>query len=152
LISTENAENMQIQHYEHGQKYDPHFDYFNDKINQVLEGHRYATVLMYRPPSTREARPCSPMPRYPQTPFPCSCGVCPLRVLYLSTDECGILTLPARRDGSPSPRMTLSLSVHTKDWQVISLTPTVKIWHTHTMSVFKNRSIRLQTSENLIEV
>ena len=38
---------MQIQHYEHGQKYDPHFDYFNDKINQVLEGHRYATVLMY---------------------------------------------------------------------------------------------------------
>ena len=38
---------MQIQRYERGQKYEPHFDYFNIKINQVLEGHRYATVLMY---------------------------------------------------------------------------------------------------------
>jgi Rps23 Pro-64 3,4-dihydroxylase Tpa1-like proline 4-hydroxylase len=33
---------MQIQRYERGQKYEPHFDYFNVKIN-----HRYATVLMY---------------------------------------------------------------------------------------------------------
>jgi hypothetical protein len=73
-------------------------------------------------------------------------------VLYLST-ECGILTLPARRDGSPSPRMTHSLSVHTKDWQVISLTPTINIWHTpDTMSFFKNRSIRLQNPEILIQV
>ena len=38
---------MQILRYEHGQKYEPHFDYFHDKINQVRGGHRYATVLMY---------------------------------------------------------------------------------------------------------
>jgi prolyl 4-hydroxylase len=38
---------MHIQRYQHGQKYEPHFDYFTDKINQVLGGHRYATVLMY---------------------------------------------------------------------------------------------------------
>lgn len=38
---------MQILHYEHGEKYEPHFDYFHDKANQELGGHRIATVLMY---------------------------------------------------------------------------------------------------------
>jgi hypothetical protein len=38
---------MQILHYEHGQKYEPHFDFFHDKVNQELGGHRIATVLMY---------------------------------------------------------------------------------------------------------
>lgn len=38
---------MQILHYENGQKYEPHFDYFHDKANQQLGGHRIATVLMY---------------------------------------------------------------------------------------------------------
>lgn len=43
----ENGEAIQILHYEHGQKYEPHFDYFHDKVNQELGGHRVATVLMY---------------------------------------------------------------------------------------------------------
>ncbi|KAL5198286.1 hypothetical protein ABZP36_001798 [Zizania latifolia] len=47
FLPEENAENIQILRYEHGQKYDPHFDYFQDKVNQALGGHRYATVLMY---------------------------------------------------------------------------------------------------------
>ena len=34
-------------HYENGQKYEPHFDYFHDKANQIMGGHRIATVLMY---------------------------------------------------------------------------------------------------------
>lgn len=38
---------MQILHYENGQKYEPHFDFFHDKSNQELGGHRIATVLMY---------------------------------------------------------------------------------------------------------
>ena len=38
---------MQILHYEHGEKYEPHYDYFHDKVNQELGGHRIATVLMY---------------------------------------------------------------------------------------------------------
>jgi hypothetical protein len=38
---------MQIQRYQHGQKYDPHFDYFDDKIHHTRGGPRYATVLMY---------------------------------------------------------------------------------------------------------
>lgn len=38
---------MQVLHYLHGEKYEPHFDYFHDKENQKLGGHRVATVLMY---------------------------------------------------------------------------------------------------------
>lgn len=38
---------MQILHYENGQKYEPHFDFFHDKANLELGGHRIATVLMY---------------------------------------------------------------------------------------------------------
>ena len=44
---SENGESMQILHYENGQKYEPHFDFFHDQVNQQLGGHRIATVLMY---------------------------------------------------------------------------------------------------------
>lgn len=47
FLPEENGESMQILHYEHGEKYEPHFDYFHDKANQELGGHRIATVLMY---------------------------------------------------------------------------------------------------------
>ncbi|KAF0912693.1 hypothetical protein E2562_018944 [Oryza meyeriana var. granulata] len=47
LLPEDNAENIQILRYESGQKYDPHFDYFHDKANQLQGGHRYATVLTY---------------------------------------------------------------------------------------------------------
>ncbi|KAL9233791.1 hypothetical protein vseg_008741 [Gypsophila vaccaria] len=47
FLPIENGEAMQILHYENGQKYEPHFDYFHDKVNQQLGGHRIATVLMY---------------------------------------------------------------------------------------------------------
>ncbi|KAK6266943.1 hypothetical protein QUC31_017780 [Theobroma cacao] len=47
FLPVENGESMQILHYEQGQKYEPHFDYFHDKANQELGGHRIATVLMY---------------------------------------------------------------------------------------------------------
>ncbi|KAE9612676.1 hypothetical protein Lal_00005806 [Lupinus albus] len=47
FLPIENGESMQVLHYEHGQKYEPHFDYFHDKANQVMGGHRVATVLMY---------------------------------------------------------------------------------------------------------
>eukprot|EP00262_Sarcandra_glabra_P007520 TRINITY_DN20385_c0_g1_i1.p1 TRINITY_DN20385_c0_g1~~TRINITY_DN20385_c0_g1_i1.p1 ORF type:complete len:355 (-),score=51.54 TRINITY_DN20385_c0_g1_i1:175-1140(-) len=47
FIPEENGESIQILHYELGQKYEPHFDYFHDKANQELGGHRIATVLMY---------------------------------------------------------------------------------------------------------
>ncbi|CAH1419657.1 unnamed protein product [Lactuca virosa] len=47
FLPVENGEAMQVLHYEHGQKYEPHWDYFHDKVNQVKGGHRVATVLMY---------------------------------------------------------------------------------------------------------
>ncbi|KAG9159760.1 hypothetical protein Leryth_007778 [Lithospermum erythrorhizon] len=47
FLPQENGESMQILHYERGQKYEPHYDFFDDKINQELGGHRMATVLMY---------------------------------------------------------------------------------------------------------
>ncbi|KAK8962690.1 hypothetical protein KSP40_PGU014073 [Platanthera guangdongensis] len=47
FLPEENGEAIQILHYETGEKYEPHFDYFDDKINQALGGHRIATVLMY---------------------------------------------------------------------------------------------------------
>ena len=47
LACSENGESIQILHYQNGEKYEPHFDYFHDKNNQALGGHRIATVLMY---------------------------------------------------------------------------------------------------------
>ncbi|XP_008808711.2 probable prolyl 4-hydroxylase 6 isoform X2 [Phoenix dactylifera] len=47
FLPEENAESVQVLRYEKGQKYDPHFDYFNDKFNIERGGHRFATVLMY---------------------------------------------------------------------------------------------------------
>lgn len=43
----DNGESIQILHYQNGEKYEPHYDYFHDKNNQALGGHRIATVLMY---------------------------------------------------------------------------------------------------------
>ncbi|KAL7220600.1 hypothetical protein ACSBR2_013476 [Camellia fascicularis] len=47
FLPKENGEDMQVLRYEHGQKYDPHYDYFADKVNIARGGHRMATVLMY---------------------------------------------------------------------------------------------------------
>ncbi|XP_057491235.1 probable prolyl 4-hydroxylase 6 isoform X2 [Actinidia eriantha] len=47
FLPEENGEAIQILHYEHGQKYEPHFDYFFDEVNRELGGHRVATVLVY---------------------------------------------------------------------------------------------------------
>ncbi|XP_052189463.1 probable prolyl 4-hydroxylase 4 [Diospyros lotus] len=47
FLPKENGEDIQVLRYEHGQKYDPHYDYFADKVNIVRGGHRMATVLMY---------------------------------------------------------------------------------------------------------
>lgn len=45
----ENGEAIQVLHYQDGQKYEPHNDYFFDSYNQRPEngGQRIATVLMY---------------------------------------------------------------------------------------------------------
>jgi prolyl 4-hydroxylase len=49
MIPEDNQEGFQILHYVNGQKYEPHHDYFHDKLNQAPShgGQRVATVLMY---------------------------------------------------------------------------------------------------------
>ncbi|KAL4642713.1 hypothetical protein ACB098_02G033400 [Castanea mollissima] len=47
FLPKENGEDIQVLRYEPGQKYDPHYDYFADKVNIARGGHRIATVLMY---------------------------------------------------------------------------------------------------------
>ncbi|XP_059649146.1 probable prolyl 4-hydroxylase 4 [Cornus florida] len=47
FLPKENGEAIQVLRYEPGQKYDPHYDYFVDKVNIAEGGHRMATVLMY---------------------------------------------------------------------------------------------------------
>ena len=48
-VPVDNGEGMQILRYDKGQKYDPHFDYFHDKVNPAPKrgGQRVATVLIY---------------------------------------------------------------------------------------------------------
>lgn len=47
FLPEENGEDLQVLMYQHGEKYEPHYDYFQDNINIQLGGHRIATVLMY---------------------------------------------------------------------------------------------------------
>ncbi|KAI0489467.1 hypothetical protein KFK09_029310 [Dendrobium nobile] len=47
FLPKENGEDIQVLRYEHGQKYDPHYDFFTDQVNIARGGHRIATVLMY---------------------------------------------------------------------------------------------------------
>ncbi|KAK4804882.1 hypothetical protein SAY86_004699 [Trapa natans] len=47
FIPVEHGEGLQVLHYEEGQKYDAHFDYFLDEFNTKNGGQRIATLLMY---------------------------------------------------------------------------------------------------------
>ncbi|KAI4971558.1 hypothetical protein ZWY2020_002472 [Hordeum vulgare] len=42
----QHGEGLQVLHYEFGQKYEPHFDYFLDSFNTKNGGQRMATILM----------------------------------------------------------------------------------------------------------
>jgi prolyl 4-hydroxylase len=47
FVPVEHGEGLQVLHYEVGQKYEPHFDYFLDEFNTKNGGQRMATLLMY---------------------------------------------------------------------------------------------------------
>ncbi|KAJ9165920.1 hypothetical protein P3X46_020733 [Hevea brasiliensis] len=47
FIPVEHGEGLQVLHYEVGQKYEAHYDYFLDEFNTKNGGQRTATVLMY---------------------------------------------------------------------------------------------------------
>nr|AFK35574.1 unknown [Lotus japonicus] len=65
FLPKENGEDMQVLRYEHGQKYDPHYDYFTDKVNIVRGGHRMATVLLYLTNVTRGGETVFPVAEEP---------------------------------------------------------------------------------------
>ncbi|KAL3641029.1 putative prolyl 4-hydroxylase 3 [Castilleja foliolosa] len=47
FIPVENGEDLQVLHYDVGQKYEPHHDFFDDESNLKNVGQRVATVLIY---------------------------------------------------------------------------------------------------------
>lgn len=47
FFGTDHGEGLQVLHYEVGQKYEAHYDYFHDSFNTQNGGQRIATVLMY---------------------------------------------------------------------------------------------------------
>ncbi|XP_057542614.1 probable prolyl 4-hydroxylase 10 [Amaranthus tricolor] len=47
FLPVEHGEGLQVLHYEVGQKYEPHFDYFLEEYSTANGGQRIATVLMY---------------------------------------------------------------------------------------------------------
>ncbi|XP_009363441.1 probable prolyl 4-hydroxylase 10 [Pyrus x bretschneideri] len=47
FLPVEHGEGLQVLHYEVGQKYEPHYDYFQDDFNTKNGGQRIGTVLMY---------------------------------------------------------------------------------------------------------
>ncbi|CDY29362.1 hypothetical protein HID58_022004 [Brassica napus] len=47
FIPADHGEGLQVLHYEEGQKYEPHYDYFVDEFNTKNGGQRMATMLMY---------------------------------------------------------------------------------------------------------
>ncbi|KAM3710916.1 hypothetical protein ACJW30_01G068800 [Castanea mollissima] len=47
LIPIEHGEGLQVLHYEVGQKYEPHFDFFHNGLYTRNGGQRLATLLMY---------------------------------------------------------------------------------------------------------
>ncbi|KAL2633459.1 hypothetical protein R1flu_004938 [Riccia fluitans] len=47
FVPVEHGEGLQVLHYEVGQKYEAHYDYFHDSFNTKNGGQRIATVLMY---------------------------------------------------------------------------------------------------------
>ncbi|KAL4577727.1 hypothetical protein LXL04_013840 [Taraxacum kok-saghyz] len=47
FLPVEHGEGLQVLHYEVGQKYEPHYDYFLDDYNTKNGGQRMATILIY---------------------------------------------------------------------------------------------------------
>ncbi|EOA23302.1 hypothetical protein CARUB_v10018771mg [Capsella rubella] len=61
FLPEENGESIQVLHYENGQKYEPHFDFYYDTKTLKNGGHRVATVLMYLSNVTKGGETVFPM-------------------------------------------------------------------------------------------
>lgn len=136
-MSSENGESIQILHYENGQKYEPHFDFFHDVANQQMGGHRIATVLMY----------LSNVEKGGETIFPNSevkssivffgqkkkkSSIVSILLWSVAFNKCfhslqtkeekenwDVNLFALCRKSCRSPRMIVGLNVHTEDMQVV---------------------------------
>jgi prolyl 4-hydroxylase len=79
FIPAENGEGLQVLHYEVGQKYERHYDYFHDEFNTKNGGQRIATVLMY----------LSDVEEGGETVFPAAKGNISALPWYNELSECG---------------------------------------------------------------
>lgn len=79
FIPVEHGEGLQVLHYEEGQKYEPHYDYFLDDFNTKNGGQRIATVLMY----------LSDVEEGGETIFPAAKGNFSSRAGWNELSECG---------------------------------------------------------------
>ncbi|KAF5738103.1 hypothetical protein HS088_TW13G00998 [Tripterygium wilfordii] len=89
FIPVEHGEGLQILHYEVGQKYEPHFDYFRDEYSTKNGGQRIATVLMY----------LSDVEEGGETVFPAAIGNFSTLSYWNELSECG------KRGLSVKPKM-----------------------------------------------
>ncbi|KAG7544921.1 Oxoglutarate/iron-dependent dioxygenase [Arabidopsis suecica] len=91
FIPPENGEGLQVLHYEVGQKYEPHHDYFFDEFNVRKGGQRIATVLMY----------LSDVEEGGETVFPAAKGNISAVPWWDELSQCGregLSVLPKKRD------------------------------------------------------
>ncbi|KAJ0251054.1 prolyl 4-hydroxylase 8 [Hirschfeldia incana] len=107
FIPVENGEGLQVLHYEVGQKYEPHHDYFSDNYNVKRGGNRIATVLMY----------LSDVEEGGETVFPAAKGNISDVPWWNELSQCGkegLSVLPKKRDAllfwSARPDATLDPS------------------------------------------
>lgn len=106
-MNVENGEGLQVLHYEVGQKYEPHHDYFSDDYNVKRGGNRIATVLMY----------LSDVEEGGETVFPAAKGNVSDVPWWNELSQCGkegLSVLPKKRDAllfwSARPDATLDPS------------------------------------------
>ncbi|KAL0726087.1 hypothetical protein Bca4012_022180 [Brassica carinata] len=107
FIPVENGESLQVLHYEVGQKYEPHHDYFTDEFNVKRGGQRVATVLMYLSDVDEGGETVFPLAKGNISDVPwwnelSQCGKEGLSVLPKKRDA--LLFWSMRPDGSLDPR------------------------------------------------
>ncbi|KAF2543524.1 hypothetical protein F2Q68_00028798 [Brassica cretica] len=144
FIPVENGESLQVLHYEVGQKYEPHHDYFTDELNVKRGGQRVATVLMYLSDVDEGGETVFPLAKGNISDVPwwnelSQCGKEGLSVLPKKRDA--LLFWSMRPDGSLDPsslhaltcnmeKVDASLRFPHERWpEVISMKPRAILYH-----------------------
>ncbi|KAK8643020.1 hypothetical protein V6N13_012337 [Hibiscus sabdariffa] len=147
FIPVEHGEGLQILRYEVGQKYDAHFDYFNDEFNIKNGGQRMATMLMY----------LSDVEEGGETIFPAAKGNISAVPYWNELSECGkqgLAVKPNMGDAllfwSMKPDATLDpSSLHAGSGIGNSETHILQL-HAEGLSVKMSQDVEMKDSETLV--